>query len=94
MEVLIYIMSLIRHNPDWVLSSNWQNDLTFGIERIQEKLEDTLTRVGNNPEAKKTYQEAMAATRNARENISRFVETYNNEYPGAAEAEWSRAGSP
>jgi hypothetical protein len=59
MEVLIYIMSLIRHNPDWVLSSNWQNDLTFGIERIQEKLEDTLTRVGNNPEAKKTYQEAI-----------------------------------
>jgi predicted solute-binding protein len=74
------------------LSSNWQNDLTFGIQRIQEKLENSLTRVGNNPEAKKT--EAMDATRKARENISRFVETYNHEYPGAAEAEWSRAGSP
>jgi uncharacterized coiled-coil DUF342 family protein len=94
MEILIYIMSLMRYNPDEVLSSNWQNDLTFGIERIQEKLEDALSRVGNNPEAKKTYQEAMDATRKARENISRFVDTYNHEYPGAAEPEWSRAGSP
>ena len=38
MEILIYIMSLMRYNPDEVLLSNWQNDLTFGIERIQEKL--------------------------------------------------------
>lgn len=43
---------------------------------------------------KKTYQEAMDGTRRARENISRFVETYNHEYPDAAESEWSRAGSP
>jgi hypothetical protein len=76
------------------LSSNWQNDLTFGVERIQEKLEDALSRVGNNPEVKKTYQEAMDATRKARENICRFVEAYNHEYPHASEAEWSRAGSP
>lgn len=76
------------------MSSNWQNDLTFSIQRIQEKLVDSLTRVENNPEVKKTYQEAMDGTRRARENISRFVETYNHEYPDAAESEWSRAGSP
>ena len=61
------------------MSSNWQNDLTFGIENIQNKLEDSLSRVGDNPEVKKTYQEAMEATRKARENINRFVGTFNKE---------------
>lgn len=64
------------------MSSNWQNDLTFGIENIQNKLEDSLSRVGDNPEVKKTYQEAMEATRKARENINRFVGTFNKEYSG------------
>jgi hypothetical protein len=65
------------------LSSNWKNDLTVSVEIIQEKLEDALSRVGNNPEVKKTYQEAMDATQKARENINRFVRTYNRKYPGA-----------
>ena len=44
------------------MSSNWKNDLTVSIEIIQEKLENAISRVGNNPEVKRTYQEAMDAT--------------------------------
>jgi hypothetical protein len=67
----------------------WNEDLLYAfISRAKR-----LIIYGNNPEVKKTYQEALDATRKARENICRFVETYSHEYPHAAEAEWSRAGS-
>ncbi|MDQ3839732.1 MAG: hypothetical protein M3297_10740 [Thermoproteota archaeon] len=62
------------------MSSNWQNDLTSGIQKFERMIEDAKVKIGNNPEVRRSYQEVLEAIANARENISRFVATFNKEY--------------
>ena len=62
------------------MSSNWQNDLTSGIQKFERMIEDAKAKIGNNPEVRRSYQEVLEAIANARENISRFVATFNKEY--------------
>ena len=62
------------------MSSNWQNDLTFGIQNFQRMIEDAKAKIGNNPEVRRSYHEVLEAVAKARENISRFVATFNEEY--------------
>ena len=59
-------------------STNWQNQLTFGIIEIQYKLDDAKKHSDKNEEVKKAYEDAINATREAREAIHHFVTTYNN----------------
>jgi hypothetical protein len=62
------------------MSSNWQNDLTFGIQNFQRMLEDDGARIGKNEKVKQSYQEALDEISKSRESISRFVATFNKEY--------------
>jgi prefoldin subunit 5 len=62
--------------------SNWQNKLTFGIQNFQRNLEDSKVHIGNNSKVREAYQEALEAVAKARESISRFVGTFNQEYSG------------
>jgi uncharacterized coiled-coil DUF342 family protein len=59
-------------------STNWQNQLTMGIIEIQYKLEDAKKHSDKNDQVKKVYDDAINATKEAREVIHRFVATYNN----------------
>jgi prefoldin subunit 5 len=60
--------------------SNWQNKLTFGVQNFQHDLEDSKVHIGNNSKVKDAYQEALEVVAKARESISRFVATFNEEY--------------
>jgi hypothetical protein len=69
------------------MSYNWQNKLTYGIEELQSNLQDAKERVGNNEDVKKVYQEALDSVSKSRVDISRFVGTFNEKYPGKDEEE-------
>jgi hypothetical protein len=69
------------------MSYNWQNKLTYGIEEVQDRLEDAEERVGNNEDVKKAYQEALDSVSKSKEVISRFIGTFNEKYPGKDEEE-------
>jgi hypothetical protein len=60
--------------------SNWANQLTMGIIKIQYKIEDAKGKVDtkNNEEVRNEYQRALKATQEARTAIHRFVGAYNN----------------
>jgi hypothetical protein len=65
--------------------SNWQTDLTRGgIEALENKLKDANQHIGTNPKVKQAYQEALDRVSKARESISRFVGTFNQEYHSPA----------
>ena len=64
---------------------NWQNELTGGIQKLAEKLEDAREYVGKNPKVQEEYKNALEAANNARTAIGGFVGTFNAEYPSLTE---------
>jgi hypothetical protein len=61
------------------IESNWQNQLTMGIIKIQDKLKAAKAKVDvNNEEVNNEYQRALEATQEARTVIHRFIGAYNN----------------
>jgi hypothetical protein len=80
MGLWIYMPNNTRYVRVHLSESNWQQELLSGIIDFQRKLEDAKDRVGNNPEVKKTYQEALDAVSKARECVHRFAGTFNQEY--------------
>lgn len=64
-------------NKKDIKTSNWANELTFGIEDIQHKLEDAKQQGNKNPEVKEKYDKAMESIKQARHDISGFVGAYN-----------------
>ena len=61
------------------IMSNWQTELTQGIENFRRKFEDAEAHVGNRPKIKQEYDQALARLIEAETAVSTFVGVYDEE---------------
>jgi hypothetical protein len=59
--------------------SNWQTDLTTGIQNFVRKFEDAEEQVGYRPKIKREYDNTLARLREAEVAVSAFIEVYDEE---------------
>lgn len=59
--------------------SNWQTDLTTGIQDYVRKFEDAKEHVPKLPRVQKEYDAALQKLREAKEAVSAFVGVYDEE---------------
>jgi hypothetical protein len=59
--------------------SNWQTDLTTGIQNFVRKFEDAEEYVGYRPKIKREYDQALARLIEAEVAVSAFIGVYDEE---------------